>query len=357
MAQFPQPPGWVNTRLQAGLVIPAHPLALTVERRLDERRQRALTRYYHAAGAGGLAVGVHTTQFAIRSSRPALLVPVLQLAAETCAQCDDTTQRQTVRIAGLCGATAQAISEAQLARELGYHAGLLSLAAHPTATTAELIAHCQTVAHELPLIGFYLQPAAGGRILTQDFWRQFAEIPNVIAIKIAPFNRYQTWDVLRAVAESGRAHEIALYTGNDDQIVVDLLTEYLFPLPGGEIRLRFAGGLLGHWACWTRRAVELLAACHRWRAAKYLPAELLTQAAQVTDTNAAFFDAAHHFAGCIPGIHEVLRRQGLLAGIWCLDPTETLSPGQCQEIDRVYASYPQLNDDEFVRQNIDAWLA
>ena len=357
MPPAPQPPAWVSSRLHAGIVIPAHPLALTRERRLDERRQRALTRYYHAAGAGGIAVGVHTTQFAIRSPQHGMLKPVLQLAAETAAHCDDLTSRQTVLIAGLCGPTTQAVSEAQLARELGYHSGLLSLAAHPNASNDELISHCQTVAAELPVIGFYLQTAAGGRILTYDFWRRFAEIPNVIAIKIAPFNRYQTWDVLRAVAESSRAQEIALYTGNDDHIIVDLVTEHVVPTSSGEVRLRFAGGLLGHWACWTRRAVELLTACQRGRATKSLPAELLIQAAQVTDSNAAFFDPAHGFAGCIPGLHEVLRRQGLLGGIECLDPKETLSPGQSEEIDRVYAAYPHLNDDEFVDQHRDDWLS
>jgi hypothetical protein len=275
--------------------------------------------------------GVHTTQFAIREARHGLFKPVLQLAAETVAACDTTSGQETVLIAGLCGQTKQAAAEARLAREAGYHAGLLSLAALKDASHDELMAHCETVASELPLVGFYLQPAAGGRPLSFAFWRRFVEIPNVIAVKIAPFNRYQTFDVVRAVAESGRAGNIALYTGNDDSIVSDLLTEYAVPTERGEVRLRIVGGLLGHWACWTHKAVELLDECKRARGHQTLPASLLTLAMQVTDCNAAFFDAANGFAGCIPGIHEVLRRQGLLEGIWCLDPNETLSPGQAQE--------------------------
>jgi dihydrodipicolinate synthase/N-acetylneuraminate lyase len=239
-----------------------------------------------------------------------------------------------------------------LARELGYHAGLLSLAALQNASDDELIRHCDTVAHEIPLFGFYLQPAAGGRLLSHNFWRRFVEIPSVVAIKIAPFNRYQTLDVVRAVAESGRASEIALYTGNDDTIVVDLLTEYAI----GQARLRIVGGLLGHWACWTRKAVELLEECKRVRGTKAIPTSLLTLAAQVTDCNAAFFDAANNYAGCIPGIHEVLRRQGLLEGLWCLDPAETLGPGQADEITRVARSYPHLNDDAFVAEHFAKWL-
>ena len=261
--QSPMPPSWVVESLQEGLVIPAHPLALTAARRLDERRQRALTRYYHAAGAGGVAVGVHTTQFAIRDPQHGLLEPVLRLAAETVAACDAATGRQTVLIAGVCGPTPQAVREAQLARDLGYHAGLLSLGALRTATDQELITHSRAVAAEIPLVGFYLQPAAGGRILSREFWRRFVEIRNVVAIKMAPFNRYQTLDVVQAVAMAGRAGEIALYTGNDDNIVVDLLTEYAIATAGGEVRLRIPGGLLGHWACWTRSAVELLQECKR----------------------------------------------------------------------------------------------
>jgi dihydrodipicolinate synthase/N-acetylneuraminate lyase len=357
VAHFPQPPGWVKAKLREGQVIPAHPLALTVARKLDEVRQRALTRYYHAAGAGGVAVGVHTTQFAIRDAKHKLLEPVLRLAVETLVRRDAETHRKTVRIAGICGRRKQAVAEAKLARDLGYHAGLLSLGALRNATDEKLITHCQTVAQELPLFGFYLQPAAGGRPLSLKFWRHFVEIPNVVAVKIAPFNRYQTLDVLRALAESGRADQIALYTGNDDNIVADLLTEYSFFAAKGEVRLQIVGGLLGQWACWTLRAVELLDHCKRARAKRKIPSSLLTLGAQITDCNAALFDAANGFAGCVPGIHEVLTRQGLLKGTWCLDPKEALSRGQSKEIERVSEAYPQLNDDGFVREHLSEWLA
>ncbi len=357
MANHPLPPLWVRENLRAGLVIPAHPLALTEARQLDERRQRALTRYYHAAGAGGIAVGVHTTQFAIRDPQYGLFKPVLQLAAETIAACDEASGRQTVRIAGICGATAQAVAEAQFARGAGYHAGLLSLAALQQANDGALLEHCQTVAREIALVGFYLQPAAGGRVLSFNFWRRFAEIPNVVAIKIAPFNRYQTFDVVRAVAEAGRANDIALYTGNDDAIVTDLLTEYAIATATGEVRLRVVGGLLGHWAFWTRAAVKLFEECKATWVNEPVPARMLTLATQVTDCNAAVFDAANGFAGCIAGIHEVLRRQGLLANTLCLDPREQLSAGQRAEIDRVWRAHPHLNDDAFVKQNLDQWLA
>ena len=375
MSSFPQPPSWVVDRLREGLVIPAHPLALTRERKLDERRQRALTRYYLAAGAGGLAVGVHTTQFAIREPRRNLLRPVLELAADTARERTTSSPSgpmpplthhasritppqsvQPVLIAGVCGRTPQAVREAELARELGYHAGLLSLGALSGATERELIVHCRRAAHEMPLIGFYLQPAAGGRLLTYQFWRRFVEIPNVIAIKIAPFNRYQTLDVVRAVAEAGRAGDIALYTGNDDHILLDLLTEYLVPTVHGEQHLRIVGGLLGQWACWTHRAIELLERCKALRGSKPIPAGLLTLAEQLTDANAALFDVANGFAGCIAGIQEVLRRQGLLANGLCLDPRERLSRGQAAEITRVSAAYPHLTDDDFVRRNLPMWL-
>ena len=330
-------------RLRRGVVIPAHPLALTSSRKLDERRQRALTRYYLSAGAGGLAVGVHTTQFAIRDV--GLFRPVLELAAEE----ERRHTPATIKIAGICGPTKQATAEAALARDLGYDIGLLSLAALKNEGEDALVAHAKAVGEVLPIFGFYLQPAVGGRVLPYSFWRRFAELPSVVGIKMAPFNRYQTIDVLRAVAESGRASEIALYTGNDDNILIDLLTEFRF----GATRLRIVGGLLGHWSVWTRKAVELLDEVHR--AAGPTP-ELLTRAAQITDSNAAFFDAANAFHGCIAGLHEVLRRQGLLEGIWCLDPKEGLSRGQKEEIDRVYAAYPHLHDDAFVEQYRDLWL-
>lgn len=352
MADFPMPPQFVLDKLRDGVVIPAHPLALTDERRFDTRRQRALTRYYHAAGAGGVAVGVHTTQFEIRSPKHSLYEPVLELAAETLAACDAAAGRETVRVAGVIGETPQALREAAFARDAGYHAGLLSLAALKSADDDALIAHCRAVAEVIPLMGFYLQPAAGGRRLPYSFWRRFAEIPNVVAIKIAPFDRYQTLDVVRAVAEAGRAGDIALYTGNDDNIIIDLLTEYAI----GDVRLCIVGGLLGHWACWTHQAVAHLERCKALRNAGAVPAEMLTLAAQVTDANAAFFDAANGYAGATAGIHEVLRRQGLLENVLCLDPSERLSPGQAAEIDRVYRAYPHLNDDDFVRELLDEWL-
>ncbi|MSU60827.1 MAG: dihydrodipicolinate synthase family protein [Pedosphaera sp.] len=346
----------IRKRLLEGLVIPAHPLALTRSRRLDERRQRALSRYYHAAGAGGLAVGVHTTQFAIRAKKHGLLKPVLELAATTASACDAATGRHTLLVAGICGKTQQASTEAELARSLGYHAGLLSLSALKNGTVSELIFHCRTVARAIPIFGFYLQPAAGGRLLPYEFWRRFVEIENVVGIKIAPFNRYQTVDVLRAVANSGRA-DIALYTGNDDNIVMDLLTPHHLSTDQNSLPLRFVGGLLGHWAVWTCNAVKLHDECRTLaRSGKSIPQQMLRRAIEVTDCNAAFFDAANHFHGCIPGIHEILRRQGFLEGTWCLDPKEILSPGQSKEIDRVCRAYPHLADDEFVAKHIDEWL-
>jgi dihydrodipicolinate synthase/N-acetylneuraminate lyase len=339
-----------------GQVIPAHPLAITKDRKLDQRRQRALTRYYHAAGAGGIAIGVHTTQFAIRDPKHGLFEPVLTLAAETITACDEATGRQTLQIAGVTGETSQALAEARFAREAGYHIGLLSLAALKEADDNTLIAHCQEVAQIIPLFGFYLQPAVGGRLLSVDFWRRFVQIPNVVAIKIAPFNRYQTLDVVRAVAEAGRAGEVALYTGNDDNIVIDLLTEYAIPVGGESVHLGINGGLLGHWACWTQKAVELLDQCKTARESGNVQSKMLTLAAQVTDSNAAFFDAANQYAGVIAGIHEVLRRQGLMENTLCLDLEESLSPGQTEEIDRVYQAYPHLNDDDFVRENLASWM-
>ncbi len=346
----------IGQLLANGTVIPAHPLALTAERRLDERRQRALTRYYVAAGAGGLAVGVHTTQFAIRDPRIGLFAPVLKLAAEEMDRADLTRPDPLVRIGGICGDTAQAVREAGLLAELGYHAGLLSLAALKDADDDALLRHCRSVAEAIPIIGFYLQASVGGRRLSFRFWRKFVEIENVAAIKIAPFNRYQTLDVMRAVAESKRP--ITLYTGNDDNIVMDLLTPYRFSVDGRQREVRMVGGLLGHWAVWTRSAVELFRNCQATtRNTEGVSKGLLRASVEITDANAAFFDAANHFAGCIAGLHEVLRRQGLLEGIWCLDPRETLGPGQKEEIDRVYAAYPHLNDDEFVRQGLPLWLA
>lgn len=352
--------------LQRGTVIPACPLALTERRSFDERRQRALLRYYLAAGVGGVAVGVHTTQFAIRDPRVGLLEPVLALAAEELQRAD----RPIVRIAGVCGATEQAVAEAEFARRLGYHAALLSLAALAEASDDALVRHCRAVADVVPLVGFYLQPAVGGRVLSYAFWRRFLEIENIVAIKIAPFNRYQTLDVVRAVSDSQR-RDVALYTGNDDQIVLDLLTPFgvgVETADGGEAELlaadgndaeplRIVGGLLGHWAVWTQKAVALHAECRAVaESGAAVPVELLRRAVEVTDCNAAFFDAANAYRGCIAGLHEVLRRQGLLAGAWCLDPQETLSPGQADQIDRVYRAYPHLNDDAFVAEHHAEWL-
>ena len=337
-------------RLREGVAIPAHPLALTAARKLDERHQRALTRYYLAAGAGGVAVGVHTTQFEIRDPRFGLFEPVLELAME------ELRAGDMVKVAGIVGRTPQALREAEFAARCGYDVGLLSLGAWRDAPVPELLAHARAVAEAIPLFGFYLQPAVGGRILPYAFWREFAEMPRVVAIKIAPFNRYQTLDVVRAVADSGRADEIALYTGNDDSIVADLVTPFRFG--ARTLRpLRMVGGLLGHWAVWTLRAVRMLEQIHAEVCGEWpLAASWLTLGTEITDANAALFDAANQFRGCIAGIHEVLRRQGLLAGRWCLNPDEDLSPGQAEEIERVYRAYPHLNDDAFVREHLDEWL-
>ncbi|MEO8077079.1 MAG: dihydrodipicolinate synthase family protein [Acidobacteriota bacterium] len=346
--------------LLRGLVIPAHPLALTETRALDERRQIALTRYYCDAGAGGIAVGVHTTQFAIRDAGIGLFEPVLQLAQRAAGEwCADRLPRP-VMIAGVIGPAGQAMREAETAVALGYDAALLSVAALRDASNHDLLEHCARVARVIPIIGFYLQTAVGGRPLDRAFWRGFFEIDRVVAVKVAPFDRYATLDVTTALAESGR-QDIALYTGNDDAIVADLLTGY--PAGGSGPVQRFAGGLLGQWAVWTHRAVEILERCHAatrgasTEEAREDALRLLELGARLTDANAALFDPAHHFAGCIPGIHEVLRRQGLLAGRWCLDPREELSPGQMQDIDRALSSYPELTDDDFVREHLHRWLS
>ncbi len=334
--------------LRRGTVIPAHPLALDAKRTLDARRQRALTRYYLDAGSGGLAVGVHATQFAIREQR--LYEPVLKLAAETAR---DWARRPLVMIAGLSGRTAQAKQEAAIALAHGYHAGMLSLAPMKGASVDELVAHCSAVAADIPLVGFYLQTAVGGVVLPMEFWRRFALIDNVIAIKIAPFNRYRTLDVARGVVAAKAEERVTLYTGNDDHIVLDLLAPLAVKRGAEEVRVRIKGGLLGHWSVWTKRAVELLERIQRGP----IDEDLLALDARVTDCNSAFFDVAHDFAGCIPGCHEVLRRQGLLQGVWCLDPKEALSPGQSEEIDRVCREHADLADDAFVRANLERWLA
>jgi len=354
----------LRNRLASGLAIPASPLALNSSRKLDERRQRALWKYYEAAGAGGIAIGVHTTQFAIRNPEIALFRPLLQLANEELDRLDSRRDaaftRHMVRIAGVCGETTQAVAEAELAVAHKFDAGLLSLGDLKRASDDILVGHCHTVAETIPIIGFYLQPAVGGRVLSYGFWRRFLEIESVVAIKIAPFNRYQTIDVVRAVIDSGR-YDVALYTGNDDNIVLDLLTPFRFtrdaPLSVEVLERRIVGGLLGHWSVWTQRAVELLQRCQGYsRYEQPIDHEMLRLAIEVTDANAALFDAANLYSGCIAGLHEVLRRQGLLEGIWCLDPSEGLNVGQMEEIDRVYAAYPHLNDDSFVECNRDEWL-
>ncbi|MGH7618697.1 MAG: dihydrodipicolinate synthase family protein [Gemmatimonadaceae bacterium] len=333
----------VRQHLRDGQVVPAHPLALNAERTLDEQRQRGLTRYYIASGAGGVAVGVHTTQFAIRDSSVGLYRPVLELAMEEATSTREAGTRPFAMIAGICGHTAQARTEAEIAAALGYDVGLLSLGDWRTETEDEIVDHCRVIADVIPLFGFYLQPAVGGRVLSYEFWREFVEIPSVWAIKIAPFNRYQTIDVVRAVVEAGR-DDIALYTGNDDNIVADLLTPFPVSVGGTTVVRWIDGGLLGQWAVWTRSAVAMLDAIKSARVTGEFEPTLLSHGAALTDANGAVFDVAHGFAGCIPGIHEVLRRQGLLEGVWCLDPNETLSPGQADEITRVERSYPEVTD-------------
>jgi dihydrodipicolinate synthase/N-acetylneuraminate lyase len=353
---FPIPPSTIVDFLQDGVVIPAVPLALDNNRRFDERRQIALTRYYHAAGVGGIAVGVHSTQFEIRDSKYGLYEPVLGLVAAEIIRLDLASGRKTVRIAGICGLTEQACREARWAYENGYHLGLLSLGGLQELDHDQLLEHCEIVAREIPLFGFYLQPAVGGRHLPHSFWQRFVKLPNLVAIKVAPFNRYQTLDVVRAVATSGLADRISLYTGNDDHIILDLLSTFVVKTVKGPFEVRFRGGLLGHWACWTRPAIDIFNRLKKLQPAEPIPAEIMQLANEVTDCNAAFFDAANHYRGALCGIHEVLRRQGLFVNNFCLDPSASLSKGQAEEIDRVYHAYPHLNDDAFVKENLDKWL-
>jgi hypothetical protein len=342
--------------LSRGVVIPACPLALTRGRKFDERRQRALVRYYIAAGAGGIAAGVHTTQFAIRDPKIGLFAPVLELIATELDRLRIGSDDSIVRIAGVCGQTRQAVSEALLIKRLGYHAGLLNLGMLKTASEKAVLAHCREVASVLPLFGFYLQEGLGGRHLPYSFWVRFAEIENVVAIKIAAFNRYHTQDVVRAIAESGR-EDIALYTGNDDTIIMDLLTPFRFKVGRRSVERRIVGGLLGQWAVWTSKAVEMLEECHRQaESGRGVTTEILRTAVEMTDVNAAVFDSAHNFVGAIAGVHEVLRRQGMFEGVWLLDRSGGLSPGQRAEIERVYNAYPHLNDDRFVERGREKWL-
>ena len=350
-------PEEIRKEVKRGVVIPAVPLALTPERRLDRSRQKAVLKYYIDAGVGGIAIGVHSTQFAIREPGIDLFQPVLSLASETVDEHTGQRGSGILKVAGVCGRSDQAIREAEFTRDAGYHAVLLSLAAFPDDTEDVMIEHCRRVADIMPVFGFYLQPSVGGRLLSYSFWRRFCDIENILGIKIAPFNRYQTLDVVRAVCEADREDDITLYTGNDDNIVPDLLTQYRIITGAGKKRVRIAGGLLGHWSVWVKKAVELLEEIHLITdSGQAIPPELLTRGQEITDSNAAFFDAAHNYSGVIPGIHEVLRRQGIFQGRWCLDPEEELSPGQAAEIDRVYRSYPYLNDDDFVRENLSRWL-
>lgn len=344
--------------LKQGAVIPATPLSLDEERKFDEKQQRVLMRYYLDCGVGGIATAVHTTQFEIRKPEIALLEPVLKVVAEEIDRYEKDTGNVVVKVAGVCGKTGQAVSEAMLAKRLGYDAVLVSPGGLGDLSEEELIDRTKAIAEVMPVIGFYLQEAVGGRPLSYDYWEKICAIDNVVAIKCASFNRYQTLDVVRAAACSPRCDAITLYTGNDDNIVVDLLTPYRFVTADGRIVEKgFEGGLLGHWTVWTKAVVELFDKLKEAKKQDMIDKELLTLAAKVTDANAAFFDVAHKFKGCIAGVHEVLHRQGLLKGIWCLDPQETLSEGQAEEISRVWKAYPELADDDFVAANLSRWMS
>ncbi len=332
--------------LKKGTVIPATPLALDENRNFDEKQQRLLTRYYLEAGAGGVATAVHSTQFEIRDPEVNLFETVLRTVESVIDEYEKETGKTVIKICGVCGKIEQAVSEAKLAKEIGYDAVLLSPGGLNDMPESYLVERTKAVAEVMPVIGFYLQPACGGRVFSFDYWAKVCEVPNVVAIKAAPFNRYLTIDVVRACAFSSRSDEIALYTGNDDNIVVDLLTEFKFEKDGKAVTKRFSGGLLGHWCVWTNKVVEMFP---KLQFASPTP-ELLTLAAEVTDANEAIFDSTKGFAGCIPGIHEILRRQGLLKGIWCINPDEVLSPGQAEELDRVCEMYPHLTDDAFVKE-------
>ncbi len=343
--------------LKNGTVIPAIPLVLDEQRHFDEAGQRKLIRYYLSSGAGGVAIAVHTTQFEIRKPEVGLFKTVLTIASQEFDAFEAHTGKTIVRVAGVCGPAAQACAEAETAKQLGFDAVLLSPGGLDDLTEEQLVDRTHAVAQVMPVIGFYLQTACGGRRLSFNYWKAVADTPNVVAIKCASFNRYQTIDLMRGVAFSKRRKEIALYTGNDDNIVVDLLTPFRFTVDGKVVELRFVGGLLGHWSVWTHSVVELYKELRTYQDGRDIPAELLARGVAVTDCNGVFFDVAHNFAGCIPGVHEVLRRQGLIPGIWCLNPNETLSPGQAEEISRVCESYPSLNDDAFVAAHLKEWDA
>lgn len=342
-------------KLHEGTVIPATPLALTEDRRLDEKRQRLLMNYYLHSGVGGIATAVHTTQFEIRKPEIALFEPILRLVSSEIDGFEQKTGKVIVKVAGVCGPVEQAIAEAKLAKQYGYDAVLLSPGGLNSISEDAMIERTKAVAEIMPVIAFYLQTAVGGRIFTYNYWERVCAIPNVVAIKCASFHRYTTLDVVRAAALSERRDEITLYTGNDDNIVIDLITKYKFNDHGVTVEKGFDGGLLGHWSVWTQKVVELFDLLRAEKEKEAISAEIISLAAAVTDANSAFFDTAHNFKGCIAGLHEVLRRQGLMKNILCLDPNETLSQGQLEEIDRVYRAYPSLNDDRFVSENMESW--
>ncbi len=341
--------------LKKGTVIPATPLVLDENREIDEKGIRLLMKYYLNCGVGGIATAVHTTQFEIRKPEIALFDPILKIVSEEIDGFEKKNNKVIVKVAGVCGAAEQAVREAETAKKYGYDAVLLSPGGLNSLSEAELIERTARVAEIMPVIGFYLQTAVGGRVFSYDYWEKICATENVAAIKCASFNRYQTLDVVRAAAMSERSGEITLYTGNDDNIVIDLLTEYSFDKNGKTVKRGFDGGLLGHWSVWTKKAVEIFNRIKEEKGKDAVSKEMLTLAAQVTDSNGAFFDTANNFSGCIPGLHEVLRRQGLMKNIYCLNPEETLSKGQAEEIDRVYRAYPHLNDDKFIADNIEAW--
>lgn len=343
--------------LKSGTVIPATPLALDENRRFDEYSQRLLMKYYLNCGVGGIATAVHSTQFEIRDPEVNLFEPILKLVSDEIDAFENKTGRVIVKVAGVCGKTEQAVKEATLAKKYGYDAVLLSPGGLNSLSEDELVKRTKAVAEVMPVIGFYLQTAVGGRHFSFEYWQKICEIPNVVAIKAAPFNHYMSLDIARAAALSTRSDEITLYTGNDDNIVIDLLTTYKFDVNGKHYEKGFEGGLLGHWSVWTKRAVELFELCKKQKAGDSISAEMLSLANAVTDSNAVLFDGANAFAGCIPGLHYVLKKQGLMKSLNCINPNEVLSPGQDTEIERIYAMYPNLVDDDFVKENIESWKA
>lgn len=343
--------------LKSGTVIPATPLALDENRNFDEYSQRLLMKYYLNCGVGGIATAVHSTQFEIRDPEVQLFEPILKLVSDEIADFENKTGKVIVKVAGVCGKTEQAVKEAELAKKYGYDAVLLSPGGLNDLPESELIERTKAVAGVMPVIGFYLQTAVGGRRFSYNYWQQICEIPNVVAIKAAPFNRYMSLDVARAAALSSRSDEITLYTGNDDNIVIDLLTTYKFDVDGKHYEKGFEGGLLGHWSVWTKRAVELFEKCKQEKGKDSISAEMLSLANAVTDSNAVLFDGANGFAGCIPGLHYVLKKQGLMKTLNCINPNEVLSCGQAEEIERIYDMYPSLVDDDFVKENIENWKA